>query len=107
MIKPRCLIYELPMFLSADNKLKPCCFLNTTEQWKSFIEWGKQHNVNVEYDLDITKHKIEEIIDSPTWKELIKTFKTGDAPLTCDLNCGPDSYTSTSNTAKHSDYKEE
>ena len=64
MIKPRCLLYNLPMFLSADNKLKPCCFLNTTKQWKEFIEWGKQRGFNVEHDLDITLYTVETIIES-------------------------------------------
>lgn len=116
MIKPRCLMYNLPMFLSADNKLKPCCFLNTTEQWKEFIEWGKQRGFNVEHDLDITLYTVETIIESPTWKGLIASFSQenqGDAivgrssPPECYNSCGPGSYTSTSNTAKHSDYKEE
>jgi hypothetical protein len=107
MIKPRCLMYNLPMFLSADNKLKPCCFLNTTEQWKEFILWAKDRGFDAEYDLDVTKHNVDNIIDSPTWKALIKSFKTGDTPSECWNSCGPDSYTSTSNTAKHSDYKEE
>ena len=36
MIKPRCLLYNMPIFLSADNRLKPCCFLNTIEKWNEF-----------------------------------------------------------------------
>ena len=55
MIKPRCLLHNMPMFLSADNKLKPCCFLNPTIQWIEFKLWGKENGYDVEYDLDITK----------------------------------------------------
>ena len=35
-LKPRCTLYKNPMFLSADKKLKPCCFLNPHAEWKIF-----------------------------------------------------------------------
>jgi hypothetical protein len=105
MIKPRCLIYKMPMFLSADNKLKPCCFLNTTSEWVDFIKWCKERSLDAEYDLDITKHSIDTIIKSPSWKALLDSFDSHvGSPGTCRKNCGPNSYTSTSQTAKHSDY---
>lgn len=107
MIKPRCLIYKMPMFLSADNRLKPCCFLNPTDQWNEFITWGKENGYDVEYDLDVTKHDIDTIVKSPTWLAVIDGFNTGNVPPECVRACGPGSYTSTSNTAKHSDYEEE
>jgi len=97
----------MPMFLSADKRLKPCCFLNPTYQWNDFINWGKQNGLNVEEDLDITKHSVDTIIKSPTWLAVLDGFKTGNAPRECHRSCGPDSYTSTSNTAKHSDYKQD
>ena len=107
MIKPRCLIYNMPVFLSADNKLKPCCFLNPIAQWNEFKDWAKKHNFNIEDDLDVTKHSIETIMKSPTWTTLKDGFATGNSPFICHMECGPDSYTSTSQTAKHSDYKKE
>lgn len=107
MIKPRCLLYDMPMFLSADNKLKPCCFLNPVGQWKEFISWGKQNGYDVEYDLDVTKHDIDTIVKSPTWQAVIDGFNTGNAPQECHRSCGPGSYISTTNTAKHSDYEED
>jgi hypothetical protein len=106
MIKPRCLLYNMPIFLSADNRLKPCCFLNPVGQWNEFIEWGKQNGLNVEEDLDITKHDVETILKSPTWLAVLDGFKTGNAPHECHVSCGPNSYSSTSQTAKHSDYEE-
>ena len=105
MIKPRCLIYNMPVFLSADNKLKPCCFLNPIAQWNEFKDWAKKHNFNIEDDLDVTEHSIEEILSSPTWLKLIAGFETGDTPLECHRACGAGSYRSTTQTAKHSDYK--
>jgi hypothetical protein len=92
------------MFLSADNKLKPCCFLNPVQQWKEFKEWGEQNGLNVEEDLDITKYDIDTIIKSETWTTLIAGFKTGNTPVECHRSCGEGSYTSTSQTAKHSNY---
>ena len=105
MIKPRCLLYNMPMFLSADNRLKPCCFLNTIEKWNEFKEWGKNNGIDVAGDLDITKHNIDTILKSKTWTKLIDGFETGNAPPECHRACGPNSYTSTDQTAKHSDYK--
>lgn len=114
MIKPRCLLYNMPMFLSADNKLKPCCFLNTTEQWNDFIKWGKRLGFDVEHDLDITLHSVETIIESPTWKGLIASFSQENqgsdivgrsCPPECYNSCGPGSYSSTNQSSKHSDYK--
>lgn len=107
MIEPRCLIYNMPIFLSADNRLKPCCFLNTVEKFNEFKKWGEDNGLDVEGDLDITKHNVDAIIKSKTWTKLIEGFKTGNAPPECHRSCGPNSYTSTSNTAKHSDYIEE
>ena len=107
MIEPRCLIYNMPIFLSADNRLKPCCFLNTVEKFNEFKKWGEDNGLDVEGDLDITKHNVDAIIKSKTWTKLIEGFKTGNAPPECHRSCGPSSYTSTSNTAKHSDYIEE
>ena len=107
MIKPRCLLYNMPMFLSADNKLKPCCFLNPVNQWKEFISWGKQNGYDVEYDLDVTKHDIDTIVESPTWQAVIDGFNTGNVPQECHRSCGPSSYISTDNIAKHSNYKED
>jgi hypothetical protein len=104
MIKPRCLLYDLAMFLSADNKLKPCCFVNPVESWNEFIEWGKQNGLNVEEDLDVTKHNIDTIIKSPTWLAVIDGFETGNTPKACHIECGPNSYSSTDQTSKHSDY---
>ena len=105
MIKPRCLLHNMPVFLSADNLLKPCCFLNTTDSWNKFKDWAKDHNLNIEDELDVTKHSIEEIINSPTWLKLIAGFKTGDTPRECHRSCGPGSYSSTNQSSKHSDYK--
>ena len=105
MIKPRCLIHNMPMFLSADNKLKPCCFLNPIETWNEFKKWGEDNGLDVDGDLDITKHNIETILKSKTWTMLIEGFKTGNTPEECHLKCGPDSYSSTNQTSLHSDYK--
>jgi hypothetical protein len=91
------------MFLSADKHLKPCCFLNASA--KDFKKWAQTHNLNLEDDLDVTKHSIETILVSPTWIKLLDGFKDGDTPKTCHSQCGDNSYTSTTNTAKHSDYK--
>jgi hypothetical protein len=107
MIKPRCLLYDLPIYLSADQKLKPCCFVNPADQWKDFLRWGKENKLDVEYDLDVTKHTIEIITTSPTWLAILDGFKTGNAPSTCFKECGPSSYSSTTQTAKHSDYKQD
>ena len=105
MIKPRCLIYNMPIFLSADNRLKPCCFLNPIEKWNEFKKWGEQNGVNVDEDLDVTKHSIDTILKSETYTKLKEGFKTGNTPKECHFQCGPDSYSSTSQTSKHSDYK--
>lgn len=105
MIKPRCLLYNMPIFLSADNRLKPCCFLNTVEKYNEFKEWGKDNGVDVDGDLDITKHSVNTILKSPTWLTLIDGFKTGNTPQECYRSCGPNSYRSTNKTSKHSDYK--
>ena len=86
MIKPRCLLYNMPMFLSADNKLKPCCFLNPTYQWNQFKEWGKQNGLNVEEDLDITKHSVDTIIKSPTWLAVLDGFETGNGKESMGLD---------------------
>ena len=107
MITPRCLVYKMPVFLSADNRLKPCCFLNTTESWAKFVSWGKKNGLDVEHDLDITKHSYDTILKSPSWQTLIDGFKTGNVPHECHRSCGPDSYSSTNNTSKHSDYKQD
>ena len=107
MIKPRCLLYDLPVFLSADKKLKPCCFVNPANQWREFLSWAKANKLDANYDLDVTKHNIETIMKSPTWTKLIEGFNTGNAPKTCFFECGPDSYSSTSQTAKHSTYDKE
>lgn len=107
MITPRCIVNGMPMFLSADSKLKPCCFLNTSREYAAFITWGKQRGYDVEFDLDTTLHSINEIHNSPTWKGLIESFKTeGDSPEVCDRACGPGSYTSTTGNAKHSTFEE-
>jgi len=103
MIKPRCLLHNMPIFLSADNKLKPCCFINA--QWSLFLKWTKENGLDAEYDLDVTKHDIDTILKSKTWIKLIEGFETGNVPQECHIQCGPDSYISTTQTAKHSDYK--
>jgi hypothetical protein len=105
MIKPRCLLYNMPMFLSADNHLKPCCLVNPTEEWQEFVAWAKQNGLDAEYDLDITKHSIDDITQSPTWLAVIDGFKTGNVPPECHRSCGPNSYVSDTNTAKHNTYK--
>ena len=107
MINPRCLLNRLPIFLSADNKLKPCCFVNPAEQWRGFLLWAEKNDLDANYDLDVTKHSIEAIMKSPTWTTLKDGFATGNSPFVCHMECGPASYTSTSQTAKHSDYKKE
>ena len=107
MIKPRCLLYKLPVFLSADKKLKPCCFVNTSGQWLKFLSWAAENNLDANYDLDVTNHSIEEIMTSPTWLAVLDGFKTGNVPSTCVKECGPGSYSSTTQTAKHSDYKQD
>mgnify|MGYP005990247445 FL=1 len=108
MIKPRCLTYSsMPIFLSADNRLKPCCFLNTVEKFNEFKKWGEDNGIDVDGDLDITKHNVDAILKSKTWTKLIEGFKTGNTPQECHRSCGPGSYSSTSNTSKHSDYVEE
>ena len=95
------------MFLSASNILKPCCFLNTTRQYNFFKEWGEARGLTVEADLDASKHTMETILSSPTWLALIESFKhQGQSPSTCEKQCGPGSYKSTSGTAKHSTFKE-
>jgi hypothetical protein len=105
-ITPRCLLYNMPVFLSADNKLKPCCFLNPTEPWKQFLSWGRRNGHDVENDLDITKHSVDTIMKSRTWLAILDGFETGNVPGECRHACGPDSYNSTTQTAKHSDYDE-
>ena len=104
MISPRCLLHNMPMFLSADNHLKPCCFLNTTTEWDEFKKWAEGHNLNIEDDLNVNNHTMAEIINSPTWIKLLDGFKTGDVPRVCNAECGPGSYSSTNQSSKHSDY---
>ena len=58
----------------------------------------------LEEDLAITKHKVDTILKSPTWLAVIDGFETGNTPPECHRACGPGSYTSTTQTAKHSDY---
>jgi hypothetical protein len=105
-LKPRCTLYKNPMFLSADKKLKPCCFLNPHAEWKIFKEWGEERGLDISEDLDIIKYSRKEIFESATWKGLLESFKTNDAPYTCYKECGHNSYTSDTMTAKHSQYKQ-
>ncbi len=104
-VKPRCTLYGMPMFLSADKKLKPCCFLNPYHEWKSFIEWGKANGLDINSDLDLEKNTKEQVMKSPTWLKLIDSFdKINASPFTCYKECGTKSWESTNMVQKYSDF---
>jgi hypothetical protein len=105
IVSPRCILYGMAMFLSADKRLKPCCFLNPYHEWKLFVKWGEENKLDVANDLDLTKHTKEEVMKSDTWLKLIDSFdKPNASPATCYRECGSKSWESTNMVQKYSDF---
>jgi len=68
--------------LSATGYLKPCCFYGTSINWKQLMTWADNRGLDIE-NLNITKHSVEKIYNSPLWANMLLGQVTGDLPTPC------------------------
>jgi len=87
---PRCLMHKKHnVFLGPDGYLRPCCYVNNSRDWKEFLTWIQDNNLDTE-DLQMFDKGIDNIKNSNTWQLLKKQLESQDpdCPTICKKMCG-------------------
>ena len=77
------------VFLGPDGYLRPCCYVNNSRDWKEFLTWIQDNNLDTE-DLQMFDKGIDNIKNSNTWQLLKKQLESQDpdCPTICKKMCG-------------------
>ena len=87
---PRCLMHKKHnVFLGPDGYLRPCCYVNNSRDWKEFLTWIQDNDLDTE-DLQMFDRGIDNIKNSNTWQLLKKQLESQDpnCPTICKKMCG-------------------
>ena len=87
---PRCLMHKKHnLFLGPDGYLRPCCYVNNSRDWKEFLTWIQDNNLDTE-DLQMFDKGIDNVKNSNTWQLLKKQLESQDpnCPTICKKMCG-------------------
>ena len=87
---PRCLMHKKHnVFLGPDGYLRPCCYVNNSRDWKEFLTWIQDNNLDTE-DLQMFDKGIDNVKNSNTWQLLKKQLESQDpdCPTICKKMCG-------------------
>ena len=86
---PRCLMHKKHnVFLGPDGYLRPCCYVNNSRDWKEFLTWIQDNNLDTE-DLQMFDKGIDNVKNSNTWQLLKKQLESQDSncPTICKKMC--------------------
>ena len=77
------------LFLGPDGYLRPCCYVNNSRDWKEFLTWIQDNNLDTE-DLQMFDKGIDNVKNSNTWQLLKKQLESQDpnCPTICKKMCG-------------------